>query len=245
MLIKGYDDGFLAPGEPLLDRGGFWASHLLGMCALSPGERPEPEWFGDDGADTDALAEVLLDERVWPVFRVPFEAGHALLVVYRNFAGDYGVDYLLDHPDWGRAEAIASFDGDWSGLGLSWPEVTRLAGACDPAAAGVQAPAARLLLLLPVLCAEELPADATEVVRGALVTVGVPGDVAPRTAERVLAGRRGALLPPSPARSPLSGGESGASDGEPDSFVLRMLGITRQQAGLLARALGSTGGVTT
>ncbi|KDN88072.1 hypothetical protein [Kitasatospora cheerisanensis] len=56
MLIKGYDLGPLVEGEWLLDRAGFWPNHLLTMCRFTPGEeRPEPEWFGADGADTDAL----------------------------------------------------------------------------------------------------------------------------------------------------------------------------------------------
>ncbi len=57
MLIKGYDYGPLVAGEWLLERSGFWSNHLLAMCRFTSGEiRPAPEWFGDDGADTDALA---------------------------------------------------------------------------------------------------------------------------------------------------------------------------------------------
>ncbi|MFE6759233.1 hypothetical protein ACFVDQ_37545 [Streptomyces sp. NPDC057684] len=68
MLIKGYD-GPLVAGESLLARPGFWSNHLMPLCSDGAGaERPAPEWFGDDGADTDALSETLFDPERWPVF---------------------------------------------------------------------------------------------------------------------------------------------------------------------------------
>ncbi|WP_277622446.1 hypothetical protein [Streptomyces sp. CB03238] len=44
MLIKGYDDGPLVAGEPLLTRPGFWSNYLLGlvraiMCAADYRDR--------------------------------------------------------------------------------------------------------------------------------------------------------------------------------------------------------------
>ncbi|MFJ8627862.1 hypothetical protein ACIRD3_34190 [Kitasatospora sp. NPDC093550] len=241
VLIRGNDHGPLVPGEPLLDRGGFWANHLLAMCSLTfEGERWDPEWFGDDSADTDALSEVLFDDRSWPVFRIPFDAGHTFLIVYRNFVGDYGIDYLLIHPAWSRAEVVASFDGDWSGPGFSWRDLTYISGTPEQVAVGVQDPACRLLLLLPVLVEAELPADATAVVHGALVAVGVPSDIAQETAERLLEGRRCASWQVGVAGSPLSGGPDPTAAGEPESAILSALNITRAQGGLLARALGSS-----
>ncbi|MFB7225569.1 hypothetical protein [Streptomyces sp. NPDC056227] len=62
MLIKGYDDGPLVAGESLLARPGFWSNYLLVMCNDGAcAERSAPEWFGDDGADDDAMSEVLFD----------------------------------------------------------------------------------------------------------------------------------------------------------------------------------------
>lgn len=158
VLIKGYDHGPLTAGEPLADRPGFWANHLLGWCRAGPdGERPEPEWFGDDGADTDALAEVLYDERAWPVLRVPFGDGHRAVAAFRNFADDPGLDFLLTHPGWVRAETLLSYDGDRCGPGLRWRQLVHVADAVPDRGpdsgpeGGLYGPAARLLLLLPVL----------------------------------------------------------------------------------------------
>ncbi|MFF2073283.1 hypothetical protein ACFVXG_00835 [Kitasatospora sp. NPDC058162] len=161
MLIKGYDYGPLVAGEWLLQRAGFWSSHLLAMCRFTPGEtRPAPEWFGDDGADTDALAEVLLDDQAWPALRIPFKGGHSAVVVYRNLIGDFGVDYLLTQPVWPRKEDLSTYDGDWYGPGLSWRDIAHIAETPNPTELGVHDTAARLLLLLPLLADDELPPEA-------------------------------------------------------------------------------------
>lgn len=156
MLIEGYcyEGGPLTAGEPLAARPGFWANHLLEWCAAGPdGERPEPEWFGDDGADTEALAEVLYDERAWPVLRAPFGDGHRVVVVLRNVAGDPGLDFLLTHPGWARAEALLSYDGDRHGPGLGWRRLLHVAETVPDAGPdeGLSDPDVRLLLLLPLL----------------------------------------------------------------------------------------------
>lgn len=95
---EGYEDqgGPWVAGEPLTARPGFWSHHLLGLCGGDA--RGEPEWFGDDGADVDALSEVLMDPEGWPVFRVPLANGHGIAVVYRNLVGDDGIDYLHTRP---------------------------------------------------------------------------------------------------------------------------------------------------
>ncbi|MFZ4298595.1 hypothetical protein ACOZE3_11880 [Streptomyces cinereoruber] len=100
MLTEGYGDGPLTAGEPLPGRPGFWSNHLPVMCFGGDcAERPDPERFGGDGADADALSEVLFGPSHWPVFRVPAATGPGAVVVYRNPAGDYGTDYLLTDPD--------------------------------------------------------------------------------------------------------------------------------------------------
>jgi hypothetical protein len=76
VLISGYQCGPVVPGEPLLEHAGFWSNHLLGLCWPASGDvRPAPERFGDDGADTDAMSEILLDAQAWPAFRIPFFDG--------------------------------------------------------------------------------------------------------------------------------------------------------------------------
>ncbi|MDT0481376.1 hypothetical protein [Streptomyces doebereineriae] len=176
----------------MLEHAGFWSNHLLGLCWPASGDvRPAPEWFGDDSADTDATSEILLDAQAWPAFRIPLDACHSAVVVYRNLVGDYGIDYLLAHPDGTGAEAVANrFDGDWSGLGLVWRDLKRIVVSPDLTAAGVHDPSERLLILLPVLNDAELPADAPAVVEAALTALGAPRHSAAHTAARLLDGRR-------------------------------------------------------
>lgn len=241
MLIKGYEYGPLVPGEVLLDRRGLWANHLLGLCGPdSEGSRPGPEWFGDDDADTDAMSEVLMDDQRWPVFRIPFDGGHSILVVYRNLVGDYGVDYLLNHPDWTRPETLAGFDGDWSGPGLSWRDLVQISDTPDPDSLGVHDPASRLLLLLPALRTGELPSGAEVRVGAALSAVGIPRSTALEVAKRLLEGRKPTSERADASASPLSGTGPRRSNSEAStSMILRSLHIARAHNDRLARALGS------
>jgi hypothetical protein len=188
VLLKGYDLGPLVPGESLLVHPGFWSNYLLEMC--SDGgcpERPVPEWFGEDGADVDALSEVLFDPERWPLFRVPAEDGPGVLVVYRNLDGDYGTDYLLTHPGRSYAEQIASWDADFSGTGLTWHELIRIADSPSLADEGVQDTTTRFLLLLPLLTDPHVPEAAPARLIAALTAVGAPQDTAPIAAEHLLA----------------------------------------------------------
>ncbi|GAA5043490.1 hypothetical protein [Streptomyces similanensis] len=187
MLIKGYDVGPLVPGESLLDRPGFWSNYLLEMCSDGGcAERPAPEWFGEDGADVDALSEVLFDPERWPVFRAPAEGGPGAVVIYRNLDGDYGIDYLLTHPGTSYAEQVASRDGDFSGTGLTWRELIRMADSPSLADDGVQDTATRFLLLLPLLTDSEVPETASARLVAALAVVGAPQDTASIAAEHLL-----------------------------------------------------------
>ncbi|MEU1226092.1 hypothetical protein [Streptomyces sp. NPDC005828] len=188
MLIKGYGVGPLVPGESLLLRPGFWSNYLLAMCSVGGcAERPVPEWFGEDGADADALSEVLFDPEHWPVFRVPTEDGPGAVVIYRNLDGDYGTDYLLTRPGRSHAEQIASWDGDFSGTGLAWHELIRMADSPSFADEGVQDTATRFLLLLPLLTDPDVPETASARLIAALTAVGAPQDTASLAAEHLLA----------------------------------------------------------
>ncbi|WP_406212089.1 hypothetical protein [Streptomyces canus] len=188
MLIKGYDDGPLVAGESLLARLGFWSNYLPMMCSDGACvERPAPEWFGDDGADVDAMSEILFDPEHWPAFRVPAEDGPGAVVIYRNLVGDYGTAYLLTHPDRSYAQQIASWEGDFSGIGLTWHELVRIADNPSAAAEGVHATAARLLLVLPLLTDRDLPDVTPARLTAALTSVGAPQDTASTTAEHLLA----------------------------------------------------------
>lgn len=241
VLIKGYDYGPLVAGEWLLERAGFWSNHLLAMCRFtSGGTRPAPEWFGDDGADTDALSEVLLNDQAWPAFRIPFQGGHSAVVVYRNLIGDFGIDYVLTQADWPRTEVLSSFDGDWYGPGLSWRDIVHIAETPDLTAPGVHDIAARFLLLLPLLADDELPPAAPARVSAALTAVGAPEDSAQDTADHLLRNRRPAARNRGGADSPLSGGSNRHTEPDSDeSAVLWALTLTRSQSDALADALGS------
>ncbi|MET9608227.1 hypothetical protein ABZZ17_24705 [Streptomyces sp. NPDC006512] len=208
MLINGYDDGPLVAGEPLLARLGFWSNYLLTICSDGAcAERAVPEWFGDDGADADALSELLFDSEHWPMFRVPAEGGPGAVVIYRNLVGDYATDYLLTHPDTRYARQIASWGEEFSGTGLTWHELVRIAEYPSAAREGVQDTAARLLLLLPLLMDQDLPDVASARLAAALTAVGAPQDMASTTAEHLLAHleRRSGHDPT--GESPLSGGQ--------------------------------------
>ncbi|MFJ9801593.1 hypothetical protein [Streptomyces wuyuanensis] len=206
MLIKGYDADALVAGESLLARPGFWSNYLLAMCSDGGcAERPVPEWFGDDGADADALSEVLFDPERWPVFRVPAETGPGAAVVYRNLDGDYGTDYLLTHPGRSYVQQIASWDGDFRGTGLTWRELVRIADSPSSGAEGVQDTAARLLLVLPLLTDPDVPEEASARLTSALAMVGAPQDTASNTAEHLLAHLTRRALHDPTWESPLSG----------------------------------------
>ncbi|MFE9783256.1 hypothetical protein ACFYPA_34550 [Streptomyces sp. NPDC005775] len=188
MLIKGYDVGPLVPGESLLVQPGFWSNYLLAMCSSGGyAERPVPEWFGEDGADVDALSEILFDPEYWPVFRVPAEDGPGAVVIYRNLGGDYGTDYLLTHPGRSYAEPVASWDGDFSGTGLTWRELIRTSDSLSVADEGVQDTATRFLLLLPLLADPDVPETAPARLIAALTAIGAPQDTVSLAAEHLLA----------------------------------------------------------
>ncbi|MFB7293796.1 hypothetical protein [Actinacidiphila glaucinigra] len=251
MLIKGYDHGPLTAGETLTDRPGFWANHLLGWCQAGPdGARPEPEWFGDDGADTDALAEVLYDGRAWPVLRVPFGGGHCAAAVFRNLDGDPGLDFLLTHPGWTRAETLLSYDGDRCGPGLRWRQLLHVAASVPDAGPGhgpdegLSDPAARLLLLLPLLTdGPRHAAEAVPRIASALTAVGAPGETAALAARCLIGGTQDGIWHEPTWRSPLSGGgsRSGEAAGRPVSWPSPGLGLTAAEQERLARALGRDG----
>ncbi|MGZ3145114.1 hypothetical protein ACVDFE_24585 [Lentzea chajnantorensis] len=161
--IPGYDGGPLMHQPELLGEPLFWLGHLY-SCVHS--EEAEELLFG---ADDDAAGEYqrrLWERAEWPAFTIPLAAGHRLHVVYRTFEDDPGVDYLLHHRDWDRAELLAQADGHFTGPALSWPE---LVAAVDTTPGGSTSdPGERLLLLLPAFGDDAVPADATDRLADAL-----------------------------------------------------------------------------
>ncbi|MEU7036385.1 hypothetical protein ABZ958_22245 [Streptomyces sp. NPDC046237] len=210
MLIEGYDHGPLEAGEPLVARPGFWSNYLSEICVGGTGGagtgHPLPEWFGEDGADVDALSEVLFDPERLPVFRVPGADGSGVVVVLRNLPGDYGIDFVLTRPVEDCVQQTATWEGELSGAELTWPELVRIADSPAADAEGVDDPAARLLLLLPLLNGLDMPEGASGRLSAALTSVGVTQDLALSTAERLLTGLTGKAWHDPAWGSPLSGG---------------------------------------
>ncbi|MCX4560084.1 hypothetical protein OHA02_28385 [Streptomyces phaeochromogenes] len=176
LKIPGYEHGPLVEGIAYLDDPLFWPVHL-GTCLR--GEDAQRAAFG---ADWDAAVELnrrLSAAHAWPVFSLPLRSGHAIHVVYRNFEGDRGVDYLIHHPTWSEAETLAVDDGHFMGPGTAWPEL--LSAARQPAAEGVDDSDARLLLLFPTLGDAQLPDDAPVALTAALTALTLieePAEVA-------------------------------------------------------------------
>ncbi|MGW6464052.1 hypothetical protein [Streptomyces rubiginosohelvolus] len=202
MLIEGYGHGPVVAGESLVERRGFWANHLLAMCGDGTcAERAVPEWFGGDGADADALAEVLFDPEHWPVFRVLVPDGHSVpgvVVVYRNLVDEFGVDHLHGGQDTGAGLSRLS--------GLSWQDLNRVADCPEPPAEGVQDVSGRFLLLLPLLSGEWSDEVVRERTVAALVAVGAPEGTVGRAAGHLLGHLERRAVHDSGWGSPLSGG---------------------------------------
>ncbi|MFB7112160.1 hypothetical protein [Streptomyces sp. NPDC056190] len=161
--IPGYEDGPLAHLPELLGEPLFWLGHLY-SCVQS--EEVEELLFGADYDAAEDFHRQLSGRADWPTFTVPVTAGR-LHIVYRNLEEDAGTDYLLHHPDWDRAELLASDDGHFMGPGLSWAELT---SAADNGSAGGSTtdPHSRLLLLLPAFGDAAVPATAAERLAAAL-----------------------------------------------------------------------------
>ncbi|MFI9823265.1 hypothetical protein ACIHFC_22755 [Streptomyces sp. NPDC052013] len=174
--IPGYEGGPLVEGSAYLDTPLFWPVHL-GACLR--GEEAQRAAFGPDWDAAMDLYRALSAEHEWPVFSVPLRSGHTIYVVYRNFDGDRGVDYLIHHPAWPAAETLAVDDGHFMGPGTAWPEL--LSAALQSAPGGVGDTDARLLLLFPTLGDAWIPDEAVLQVTAALAALTVieePAEVA-------------------------------------------------------------------
>lgn len=79
------------------------------------------------------------------------------LAMSRNLADDAGTIYVVSHAEWDRHRHLATVGGHQAGPGLSWRELVQIAGTPDLDAAGIHAPHARLLLVLPALGDGDLP----------------------------------------------------------------------------------------
>jgi len=189
------DDGSTPPEDRSLTRPAFWAAYLARMWGMDDSDsRLVAEWFETDRTAADAA----WDAHLWQVadIRVPLDGGHTLWVTSRELPTDWGTDYEITHPGWGRTTRLATIDRyvalrlgtaeHSAGPGLSWRELTHIATTTDQSAPGVHDPRTRLLLLLPALGDEDVPADAADLIGRALASVGVPAVEAVRAARSLL-----------------------------------------------------------
>jgi hypothetical protein len=170
-LLPGYDDSGLAREAPeLLDAPGFWPAHL-GSHLVDPMDEVAA-LFGDDPEAVEKTYARLTGHDTWPVFFFGTGRDARLAVVYRNFAEDEGVDYLLI-PDGADAVTFATDEGGQFGRGITWNELAALADR-QP---GDRSRATVLLLLAPMLTTVEVPDDQARArLAEALRTVAVTGD---------------------------------------------------------------------
>ncbi|MDH6143826.1 MULTISPECIES: hypothetical protein [Kitasatospora] len=233
--IPPYSDDDLVAGEHLAGDPAFWLAHLLITLGSLSEDVTE---YGVETSRFEELMERLGDPEQPPtVLRVPFAGGHQACAVYVNDEDESNIDFIVQHPAWGRLGWLGQHGPHGSGNGLSWRELTKLAaGAPDGTPDGLSDPAQRLLLLLPVLGDAATPAaEAVETVARAIVEVGLRPDTAGELAAYLL-NVPGLSRQPVWTVTPESPIRVCDSDYSPRRIPLA-LGITPAQAQALAEAL--------
>jgi hypothetical protein len=176
VIIPGYLDGYEPPlrlsplvgGAELMSSSLFWPAFLY----TAGGSSTAPRAFDVDPADLDGLIGEFLRQDRWPVFSLPLADRTRLHIIMRNFAGDSGVDYVLELDAGDEPIALAALEGHFRGPALAWSELMAAAQQPDPD----HTPAERLLLMLPAYGDSDTPASAVDVVATALSAVGVRAD---------------------------------------------------------------------
>lgn len=203
--IPGYDGGPFTHQPGLLDEPMFWLGHL---CSCAQSEEAQELLLGADYDAVGDFQQSLWERAEWPTFTIPLPDDHRLHVVYRTFADDAGIDYLLHHSSWEQAELLAQDDGHFMGPGLSWSELIAAAENGLPGGSTTD-PVARLLLLLPAFGDTELPDDAVDRLTDALR--GLTGVESPELLAAALLDHQGA---PGPAGWTTAGHGFSVSDGD-------------------------------
>lgn len=172
MSLQRYLSGFRPPVDAsVLTEAALWLDDRLFWPAFlySIGGSPTaPIAFDVDPADVEEYTEGLHDPDSWPFLTVQLARGHCLYILFRNFDGDSGWDYLLQPAGSDTVMTLAALEGCFQGPALSWPGLLVAAGQPDPA----RSRAERILLLLPALGDAGLPHDAEELVATAFTAVG-------------------------------------------------------------------------
>jgi hypothetical protein len=157
------DESVLREVEAGADDPLFWPAFLFAVG----GSRTAAVAFDVDPADVEEYADDLHDPGSWPVLTVQLARRHRLYLLFRNFDGDSGWDYLLHSAGSDSVITLATLEGGFQGPGLAWPELLVAAAQPDPA----RTPAERLLLMLPAVGDADVSDDAGELVAAAFVAV--------------------------------------------------------------------------
>ncbi|GAA2348611.1 hypothetical protein [Dactylosporangium salmoneum] len=182
MILPGYADTFpdevdvaalAVDGWHLAERPGFWAAHWREQF-IDDDNLLSRAWGVSEAVVTERMND-LYAPQAWPVFRIELRGDAELAVVFRNFADDGGVDYLVLPGSGRKVIEIAGLEGHQRGPGLSWPELVAVA---DRQPGRVRR-AQTLLLLAPAFGDEAADTpDAVSALSDAMRTLGATGDTA-------------------------------------------------------------------
>jgi hypothetical protein len=141
----------------------FWSHYLAGPLGA---DRESDAAFEVTAADYQEMSAVLNDPERWPVVSVRLDRNAWLRIVYSNFEDDEGLDFVEERP--GQMVKVFTLDQDAGSSTMTWAELMVAADLPDERLTWAQ----RLILMLPMLDAQELPADAGEVIDRALEGIG-------------------------------------------------------------------------
>jgi hypothetical protein len=158
------DDSVLTDASSWVANDLFWPAFLFSVG----GSETAAVAFAADPADVEAYVEELHHPDSWPFIVLPLASGHRLYVVFRNFEGDAGWDYLLQPAGTDTVVTLAALEGHFRGPAYSWRDLVLVANQRD----STRSAAERLLLLLPAMGDADLPVAAEQSIAAAFVAVG-------------------------------------------------------------------------
>ncbi|MEU4214872.1 hypothetical protein [Actinoplanes sp. NPDC026623] len=187
------DESVLVDATSWLDDDLFWPAFLFTVG----GSETAAVAFAADPADVEAYAAELHHADRWPFVVVRLASGDRLYVLFRNFEGDAGWDYLRQPAGTDTVTTVAALEGHFQGPAFSWEDLIAVASRPDP----TRSAAERLLLLLPAMGDADLPDEAGRLVAAALDAVGVRQRYRREVARELLTAGRRFWGAPGPATS--------------------------------------------
>ena len=124
--------------------------------------------FAAGPSDVQEYCKKLHEYGSWPFLSVELPHGNQLHILFRNYEGESGWDYLMQPAGARHVVMLAALEGHFQGPGLSWPELLAVA---DEGTTSLRR-AQRLLLVLPATADNETPKHAVTLVAHALAKVG-------------------------------------------------------------------------